>query len=178
MSSISRWQVKLALTLFWCVTLFTPLVISSTVLSYSSGEGWTIDPMYMFIFGAYAPHGSSSLSGWFIGPMYLSVIFMALFFFIVFAALVTKYCFKPTTQRWAIAAGIISLANPIFLIGPMNPIDALLNGIYLGPLPFQFILGLIVMWIVKSGLEVPEDKMLEEKPSWWGEKQDKSLSRE
>jgi len=35
-----------------------------------------------------------------------------------------------------------------------------------------------VMWIVKSGLEVPEDKMLEEKPSWWGEKQDKSLSRE
>ena len=57
MSSLGRWQVKLGIIILWCVTIFTPLVIGATVLTYSSGVGWEMDPMYMFLFGAYFPPG-------------------------------------------------------------------------------------------------------------------------
>jgi hypothetical protein len=144
------------------------------VLSYQSGSGWEIDPMYFFLFGAYNPPGGGEPSGWFIGPLYLVYIFMFLFFFIVYAVLVTNYCLKPNSQRGAIISGIVSLVITMFLFGLTIPFEARLAGIYAGPLPFQFIAGLVLMRIVKSGVEVPEDQLLEEKPSWWEEKQNDS----
>ena len=170
MSSLVRWQVKIGLVIFWCITVLTPLVISPAILSYQSGQGWEMEPMYFFLFAAYGP------SGWVTGPIYVIYIFMFLLFFIVYAALVTKYCMKPNSQRRPIVSGVISLAITTFLFGMTIPLNARLSGIYAGPLPFQFIAGLIVMWIVKSGLEVPEDQLLEEKPSWWEENQDVSLT--
>ena len=172
MSSGVRWQVKIGLVIFWCITVLTPLVISPAILSYQSGQGWEMVPMYFFLFAAYGP------SGWVIGPIYVIYIFMFLFFFIVYAALVTKYCVKPNSQRGPIVSGVISLAITTFLFGMTIPLDARLGGIYAGPLPFQFIAGLILMWIVKSGIEDPKDELLEEKPVWWENKQDDPLTNE
>jgi hypothetical protein len=64
----------------------------------------------------------------------------------------------------------------MFFFGITVPLDARLSGIYAGPLPFQFIAGLVLMRIVKSGLEVPEDHLLEERPSWWERDQDDSIT--
>lgn len=176
MSSLDRWQVKIGLIVLWCITVLTPLVISPAVLTYRSGQGWEMEPMYFFLFGAYNPPGGAEPSGWIIDPSYFVYIFMFLFFFIVYAALVTNYCMKPHSQRGAIVSGLVSLAIATFFFGMMISFEARLAGIYAGPLPFQFIAGLIVMWIVKSGLEVPEDQLLEEKPSWWEEKKDDSVT--
>jgi len=178
MSSLDRWQVKIGLVIFWCITVLTPLVISPAILSYQSGQEWEMEPMYFFLFGAYNPPGGAEPSGWFIGPLYVIYIFMFLFFFIVYALLVTNYCMKPNSQRGPIVSGILSLAITTFLFGMSIPWDARLSGIYAGPLPFQFIAGLIMMKIVKAGIEVPKDELLEEKPSWWEENKDDSLANE
>ena len=170
MSSLNQWQVKLALLLFWCVTLLTPLVIGPTIISYRSSSGWQIEIMYMFLFGAYFP-----AVGWFIGPMYILYIVMFLLFFLIYALQVTFYCLNSTTQRWVIISGLLSLIIPLAVIGMSVPFAAYIGGAYAGPLPFQFILGLIVMRIVKAGIEVPKDELLEEKPSWWKKKQDDSV---
>ncbi len=178
MSSLSQWRVKLGLLLFWCVTFLTPLVIGPTFLSYESGIGWKMEPVYLFLFGAYIPPGTVEPFGWFIGPMFMIYIVMILLFFIIYALQVTYYCIKPTTQRWAIISGLLSLIIPLFEMGISVPFEAYVGGIYAGPLPFQFILGLVVMRIVKSGLAVPEYKLLEKKPSWWKKNQDDSLTNE
>jgi hypothetical protein len=165
MSSLSRWQVKLGLLVLWCVTFLTPLVIEPTSLSYQSEIGWEMAPMYFFLFGSYSPSGGPGPSGWMIGPMYVMIIVMLLLFFIIYALQVTYYCIKSVTQRWAIISGILSLAIPIFL-GLSVPFEARLSGIYAGPLPFQFILGLAVMRIAKGGIKKSEDELLEKTLPW------------
>lgn len=171
MSSLGRWQVKLGIIILWCVTIFTPLVIGATVLTYSSGVGWEMDPMYMFLFGAYFPPGrGGGITGWVINPIYIPYVFISLLFFIIYPILVTKYCMRPTSQGWAIIAGLISLAISSFMTGFGIPLEARLNGIYAGPLPFQFIVGLVVMQIVKRGVEPPKEKLLDKK-QWWEEKE-------
>ena len=175
MSSFSQLSVKLGLIILWCVTLFTPLVIGPTSLTYSSGDGWTIELMYMFIFGMYFPSGGGGQSGWFINPLYIPYVFMFLTFFIIYPVLVTKYCLNPTNQRGAIISGIISLAISLFAAGVSLPLEARLAGVYTGPLPFQFIIGLIVMQIVKRGITPPKDELLDTKPSWWKESQSEPI---
>jgi hypothetical protein len=166
MSSLERWQVKLGLILLWGITILTPLVIFPISLSYQAGVGWEMEPIYCFLIGAYSPPGGAEPSGWIIGPMYLLVIMTLLFFFIVYALQVSIYCTKPTARRNAIIYGTISLAIPFIISGVLVPFDAIISGVYVGPLPYQFILGLIVMWMVKSGKEVPEDKLLDGGSSW------------
>jgi hypothetical protein len=173
MSSISRWQVKLGLILLWGITILTPLVLAPTSLTYGSDTGWQMDYMYMFIFGAYYPPGSADLSGWVINPMYLPYIFMLLLFFIIYPVLVTKYCLISTTQREAIIAGLISLAIPFLVVGISVPFEARLSGSYAGPLPLQFIMGLVVMQIVKRGIRSPKDDLLDEN-AWWEKNQTNS----
>ncbi|MDH4212996.1 MAG: hypothetical protein OEV85_03665 [Candidatus Thorarchaeota archaeon] len=171
MSSINRWQAKLGLLLLWCVTFLTPLVIGSISLSYQAGIGWEMEPIYYFLFGSYSPPGGAEPSGWMIGPMYVAVIFMLLLFFVIYALQVTYYCIKPTAQRWTIISGILSLVIPIFFLGISFPFEAYTSGIYAGPLPFQFILGLVVIRIVNVGIKKPEDELLEKKPPWWQKNQ-------
>ncbi|MHA1635452.1 MAG: hypothetical protein ACTSUZ_12935 [Candidatus Thorarchaeota archaeon] len=74
-----------------------------------------MEPMYFFLFGAYNPPGGVEPSGWIIGPLSLIYIFMFLFFFIVYAVLVTNYCMKPNSQRGSIVSGLLSLAITTFL---------------------------------------------------------------
>jgi len=162
--------------MLWCVTVLTPLVISPTSLSYQSGIGWEMEPTYFFLFGAYNPPGGTEPSGWILGSVYAMIIVMLLLFFIIYALQVTYYCIKPTTQRGAIVSGLLSLIIPIFVSGMSVPFEAYASGIYAGPLPFQFILGLVVMWMVKSGIERPKDELLEKKPSWWEKKQDDAVA--
>lgn len=176
MSSLSRWQVKLGLLLFWGVTVLTPLVIGPTSLSYRSSSGWELEIMYLFLFGAYFPSGGVNSSGWFTGLMFVPYFIMFLLFFLIYALQVTYYCFKPTTQRWAIISGLLSLIIPLATVGISVPFGAYIGGVYAGPLPFQFILGLVVMRIVKTGIEKPEDGLVEEKTSWWEKYLDDSLS--
>ncbi len=172
MISLSRWQVKIGLVLFWCVTIFTPLIIMPNSISFDSGNGWFIEPMYVFLFGTYNPPGGAEPSGWLTGPVYVLSGFMFLFLFIVYALLVTNYCNKPNTQRGPIVVGLISLLIPAFLAVMIVPFDAWQSGLYVGPLPFQFIIGLILMQVVKRGIEKPKDELLDKKSSWWKESQD------
>lgn len=167
MSSLNRWQVKLALVLLWGVTVVTPLAIFPASLSYDAGRGWQMDPMYFFLFGAYNPPGGSVPAGWMSGPVYLLVIMFLLSFFIIYVFQVTIYCMKPTTQRWAIISGLLSLVIPGIFTGISVPVEAIFDGVYVGSLPFQFILGLVVMRLAKSGKDEPESGLVEEKVTWW-----------
>ena len=166
MSSITRWQVKLGLLLLWGITILTPLVIAPTSSTYGSNTGWQVTLAYLFLFGGYFP-AYFPAGGWFIGPMYVIYIVMFLLFFIIYALQVSKYCVRPTNQRWAIISGLLSLIIPlsIFASGLIVPLEAYLSGIYTGPLPFQFILGLIIMQIANRGIKKPEDEFVEKKPS-------------
>ncbi len=167
MNSLDKWQVKFGLVLLWIITILTPLVILPTTLTYESNMGWEVDRMYLFIFGAYDPSGGSGRTGWIIDPMYLPYAAIFLLFFIIYALQVTSYCVSPTIKRWVIISGILSLLIPAILAGISYPFGAILDGSYAGPLPFQFIVGLIVMRLAKVGIKTPTDELLEEKPLWW-----------
>ena len=155
----------------WAVTILTPLVIFPASLSYDSGHGWSFEPMYFFLFGAYNPPGGSEPSGWMTGPAYLVAIVFLLVFFIIYAFQVTLYYMRPTVQRWAIVSGVLSLLIPSIFTGISVPLEAYLDGVYAGSLPFQFILGLLAMRLAKKEKESPEEGLLEEKTSWWEKKQ-------
>ncbi|MBY8998210.1 MAG: hypothetical protein KGD60_10785 [Candidatus Thorarchaeota archaeon] len=167
MSSLNRWQVKFSLFLMWVVTIMTPLVIVPASLSYGSGYGWSFEPAYFFLFGSYNPPGGAEPSGWMTGPAYLAVVVFLLVFFIIYLFQVTLYCMKPTVQRWAIVSGVLSLLIPSAFTGITIPFDAYLGGVYVGSLPFQFILGLVVMRLAKSGKEEPESGLIKKKSAWW-----------
>jgi len=166
MKSLHRLQVKLGLVLLWGITFFTPLVIAPSFL-FAIGSIMHPSPVYMFIFGLYYPPGSGSISGWISGPLLLLYIFTLLFFFLIYAVLVTRYCMNPTSQRGAIVTGLISLLIPFLMVGGIS------LGIYTGPVPVQFIVGLIVLQIVKRGIKSPKDELLDEK-TWWEENQSDS----
>lgn len=174
MSSLSRWHVRIELILLWCTTLLTPLAIAPASITYVAGEGWSWEPIYFFIFGSYRAPGTGGPAGWSTGPQYMVPFFMFLCFFLIYALLVTHYCIRPSNRRGAIVIGLISLAIPMFLFGWMVSPEERLNGIYAGPLPFQFIIGLILMWVVKRGIKKPKDELLEERPPWWKESQNVS----
>ena len=168
MSSLNRWKVKFALVLLWAVTLLTPLVILPSFISYDA-SGWIVEPVYFFLFGSYYPPGGYGPSGWITGPAYMSVIVFLLLFFIIYAFQVTIYYMKPITQRWAIISGLLSLSIPIIFTGISVPVEVILGsaGVYIGPLPFQFILGLVAMRLAKSMKEEPESNLIKEKSSLW-----------
>jgi len=121
-------------------------------------------PVYMFIFGVYNPPGSGTTPGWVSGPLVPFYIFTLAFFFLIYAVLVTRYCMNPISQRGAIVAGLISLLIPFLLVGSVS------LEIYTGPVPVQFIVGLILLQIVKREIEPPKDKLLDKK-QWWDKKQ-------
>jgi hypothetical protein len=148
----------------------SPLVILPVVIEYSSGVGWSAEPMYFFLFGAYNPPGGAEPSGWISGLNYLQVIMMLLLFFIIYAAQVTIYVRTPTTKRWAIVSGIVSLLIPYFFAGIIfsTPIEVLLGagGVYVGPVPIQFVVGLLVMRISEKERVESVDDFLETDSSW------------
>ncbi len=162
---LDRWKVKFVLVLMWAVTVLLPLVILPSGISGSDRDGWNVNLVYFFLFGSYyQPSRYHEPSGWISGPGYLLVIVMLLLFFIIYAFQVTLYYMKPTTQRWAIISGVLSLLIPGLLGGMAVPVEA---GVYVGPLPFQFILGLVVMRLATSGNEEPESGLVKERFSWW-----------
>jgi len=125
--------------------------------------------MYMFLFGAYDPSGGSGRTGWIIDPIYILYAMIFLLFFPIYALQVTIYCRTQNVKRWVIISGALSLLIPAVLVGISYPVGAILDGFYAGPLPFQFIMGLIVIWLAKTELEVPKGKQMEEKSPWWKE---------
>jgi hypothetical protein len=153
----------------WVVTILTPLVIVPASLSYNIEYGWSFEPAYFFLFGFYNPPGGAEPSGWMTGPAYLAVVVFLLVFFIIYAFQVTLFSMRPRTQRWAIISGVLSLLIPGIITGFGVPVEANLAGagIYVGPLPFQFIIGLVVMRLAKSEQDIPERDLLEKKASWW-----------
>ena len=175
MISLSRWQLKLSLVSIWIVTILTPLVILPMSISYISQSdlsSWTVKPLYFFLFGAYDPSRSTTPSGWSTGPAYLVVVGLLLFFFIAYVLLVTIYSIDPRSKRWVIAIGVLSLFIPYAFTVIMGiPMEVLLGvgGVYIGPLPFQFLLGLVVMKIAERKQEVLKDDSVEER-HWMDEK--------
>ncbi len=163
---LDRWKVKSVLVLMWVVTVLTPLAILPSGISGSDIYGWNVRVVYFFLFGAYyQPSLYSEPSGWMSGPSYIGAIVFLLQFFIIYAILVTLYCMKPKTRLWAIISGVLSLFIPGIFAG--FGFSFLATGVYLGPLPFQFILGLIVMRLVKRGKEKTPFGLIDEKSSWW-----------
>ncbi|NHI90110.1 MAG: hypothetical protein EAX87_11355 [Candidatus Thorarchaeota archaeon] len=152
----------------WIVTILTPLVTFPSSFSYESHYGrdiWSVEPLYLFLFGAYDPSRGTTPSGWSTGPGYLVVVGLLLFFFIAYALLVTIYSIDPRNKRWVIAIGVLSLFIPYAFAGfIMIPIEILLGagGVFIGPLPFQFVLGLVSMKIAERKQEVLKDDSVEE----------------
>ena len=161
---LDRWKVKSVLLLMWIVTVLTPLAILPSEISGSDMYGWHVRVVYYFLFGAYfQPSIYSEPSGWISGPSYLGAIVLLLPFFIIYAILVTLYCMKPRTQLWAIVSGVLSFVIPGIFAG----FSFLATGVYLGSLPFQFILGLVVMRLAKPGKEKTPFGLIKKKSSWW-----------
>jgi hypothetical protein len=169
MNSSYRWWLGFALVLFWVVTILTPLAILPHGITYD-GNVWRIEGAYYYLFGAYFPPSPySETSGWISGPTYLVAIMMILLFFIIYAIQVTIYCFKPNRKRWAILCGLLSLFIPgVFagfgILGEANIASA---GVYVGPLPFQFILGLFAMRLAKPEQAIPKREQSNKEYSWW-----------
>ncbi|MGY5860344.1 MAG: hypothetical protein RTU63_13320 [Candidatus Thorarchaeota archaeon] len=159
MSSLDRWQVKLCFVLFWAVTLLSPLAIIPMRISYHSGIGWNIDRIYYYIFGTSI--SESVIPTWWggIGFTYTIALTIALFSGLIYAYLVTNYYMKQSYLRAAIITGflgqLVSLMMVLYSLYSLSP-EVFTSGDYVGPLPFQFIAGLIVMWIVKSRVKLPE----------------------
>ena len=166
--------MKLGLASMWFVTTLTPLVILPTTVIYDGGR-WSVEPTYYFLFGAYNPLGGADPSGWITGPIYVMALVTLLLFFIIYAFQVTLYTKETmTTRRWAIISGILSLLIPYAYLGFLfhTDIEILLGagGVFIGPLPFQFALGLLVMGITgREDLESMDD-FLENGNSWGNEK--------
>ncbi|MFW9805899.1 MAG: hypothetical protein ACFFFK_04160 [Candidatus Thorarchaeota archaeon] len=168
MNSSYRWRLGFVLVLLWIITTLTPLVILPHGITYSGGV-WRIDVAYYFLFGAYFPPSPySDPSGWISGPNYLVIIMMILLFFIIYAIQVTIYCFKPKEQRWAILSGLLSLFIPgVFVgFGILNEVNIASAGIYVGPLPFQFILGVFAMRLAKPDQAIPERAQPNKESTW------------
>ena len=158
MSSFDRWQVKLSLVLFWAVILLIPQVILPYAISYHWEIGWNIERIYYYIFGTGIPEGVIPTWWGGLGFTYTIALTVALFSNLVYAYLVTYYCIKQSYLRAAIITGFLSQLFPLIIVlyslYSLSP-EVFTSGDYVGPLPFQFIVGLIAMWIVKSNSEVP-----------------------
>lgn len=161
--------ILIVVVLMWIVTVLTPLVILPHGSSYGGGI-WRVEVAYYFLFGAYFPPSRySEPSGWIIGPSYLPVIVMLLVFFITYAIQVTIYCMNPKTQRWAIMSGVLSFLIPgLFTgFGIFGEANFVSTGVYVGSLPFQFILGIVVMRLAKPMKEKVPFGIIRENSSWW-----------
>ncbi len=66
-------------------------------------------------------------------------------------------------------SGVLSLFIPGLLTGFGISVEVNLvsTGVYIGPLPFQLIIGLVVMRLAKSGKEEPESGLIKKKSAWW-----------
>ncbi len=98
-------------------------------------------------------------------------------FNILFAIMVTRFCMEKSSKRWTIFAGILSIIVPLLFMLPARldqKYEFMLEGgflPYVGPIPFQFIIGLIIMrYAGPWKLTKPWEE--EEKPhdDWWDKK--------
>jgi len=157
MSSLDGWKVKVSLILFWAVTILTPQIILPLTVSLQEGV-WNIDRIYYYIFGFSIPE--SVIPYWYggLGLRYATALTIALFLSLVYAVLVTYYCLKLSYLRATIITGLLSQIIPFMIVLYSLTPEAWTSGDYVGPLPFMFIVGLFVIWLVKSNTRLSENK--------------------
>ncbi len=81
---------------------------------------------------------------------------------VVFAIQVPRYCTGKASGRITLSVGVLSLMQP-FILSLSGILTLFDHGIliYIGPIPIQFVVGLILMKLIPPEIETEEDT------GWW-----------
>ena len=160
-------RISLALIIFWAVTLLIPLVlVPKSTDSAPFAVLWTYEP----------PDGMEP-DGFITGPLHLFHSGAILIFNLLFAVQVTRYCRGPASLKGTVALGVASLLFPAILC-LLIAWPAVVSGTqqYFGPLPHQFIWGILLVRSTNRRRETSTWNESKEKEPWW--KKDRRTSSE
>lgn len=168
------------------VTLVFP-VTSSWQGGSGTGEEWIVDVSIIAVTWIYLPsywdmnHSAFGVSGGGLHILNPSAMIMSLIFSIfnlIFAFQVIRFCKGKASKRSTLVSGVLTLVLPLLMAWQaysMSVIEFMVgtgNFVYVGPIPIQLIVGLILMRF--SGpwsIETPWEGEGEDKSEWWKKEQ-------
>ena len=131
------------------VTLLAPNAMIPWTISYNYNFQTIVGGAMFAILWVVLPPDAFPSGFLFLNPYYviLGVILGA--FNILFGVQVYRFCKKKTSWKRAILSGVLTLAIPfVFVVIFIYPLLA--NPVYIGPIPIQLIVGLIIVRLLKT----------------------------
>ncbi|MFW9849177.1 MAG: hypothetical protein ACFFF4_08550 [Candidatus Thorarchaeota archaeon] len=165
-------RFNLLYCIFLLVTLFVPFGAAPGSSSYTSSVGWSISVTLFAILWVYRIPSSLEQGGFVFGPEYWNVSLIFAFPSMIFAFLVLLHVKGKISRGYTVLGGIFSLIWPGgFML--VTGLYALLNGalVYIGPIPIQFLFGLILLRYY-SPKEEKSFPLISDESSWWNEDND------
>lgn len=175
------------------VTLVFP-VVALWQGGHRTGEEWIVDVTVIAVLWIYLPsywdmnHGAFGIWGGGLHILNPSATILSLVFTIfnlVFAVQVIRFCKKEASRRSALIPGVLSLLLPLLMAWQaydMYVIEFMMGTeilVYIGPIPIQIIVGLILMRFAGpwESVEIWDDDT-KEQMDWWKKEESKQIGQQ